>query len=153
MAQVTTARAAALPSAARIVPRWLPYERASLRGRMAQRTAPSDRSTAATSVTLWPASASRPVEWAIRPATTWPTTRAMLSVSATPSRADRVTARSLARRPLARRRPHLRRPIAPTHRHGQVRLDQREVAGVRHPDAATLGPHDAEAHGPVAHRP
>ena len=98
MATVTTASTAELTSAARIVPRWLPNDRCSLRGRRAQRTARRDTATAATSVRLWPASASRPEECATAPATTCTTTSTALMTS---------TVASLA---LARHGPTLSQP-------------------------------------------
>ena len=52
--------------------------------------------TPATSVMLCPASESRPVEWATRPATSWAAARAMLRPRATTRRRVRLVARSIA---------------------------------------------------------
>ena len=65
---------AALACAARIVLRCIPNERDGVGGRRASRTAMSEITSAATSVRLWPASASKPSEPATIPKTTWATT-------------------------------------------------------------------------------
>src|ERR1022692_2002571 len=75
---VTTAMSEALARAARMVARWLPNERWALGGRRANLTATRDKRSAPTSVRLWPASASSPVEWAITPNPIWTTTNPAL---------------------------------------------------------------------------
>ena len=97
----------------------------------------SESATAATSVRLWPASASRPVgvRRPRRP-TTWPTTSATLTARAATS-AGRPSCGSPAPgvTPLGVRpppRPGRRRPVAPADLGRQVGLDQRQVVGVGH---------------------
>ena len=144
-ATVTAARAAALTRAASTVPRWLPKDRESLRGRRAQRTARRASTNEAASAKLCPASARRPDEWAATPPTTCPSTRARLTARATANRDVRVTGGATS----ARWRPQGRRPLTQADLFGQVGLDQGQVVGVGHADAAAFGGHHGERGGRV----
>ena len=135
-----------------MVPRWLPKERASLRGRMAQRTASRDRATAATSVRLWPASASRPVEWATRPATTWPTTSRAFTARRGDQAARPGHRPTLGPVRVIRSRPEPGRALTPTDLGGQLGLHQRQIVGMGDPDAPPAGRQHPEGRGGDAAR-
>ena len=104
MAAVTAAMMATLARAARIGPRWYPNDRARLRGRSAHRTASSDTASPATSVTLCPASDTRPVECATRPPASCAAAAARLSTKTSTNRLVRLVAWSVVSRTPRRRR-------------------------------------------------
>src|SRR5947209_12917271 len=83
--------AAALAWAARIVERWYPKERWAFGERLVRRTASRDRNTAPRSVTVSPAAANRPSEWARNPAATRVAAKTRLSPSTRRRRSSRVT--------------------------------------------------------------